>query len=76
MFWVLFYFLLNALRFVTFEGRGALVLPNSIVYIIVVIIISFPFISLMNLPVQSWDKNNVPDWLMKVPLTKPGSTGK
>ena len=37
---------------------------------------NFPFISLMNLPVQSWDKNNVPDWLMKVPLTKPGSTGK
>ena len=47
LFWVLFYFLLNALRFVTFEGRGALVLPNSIVYIIVVIIISFPFISLI-----------------------------
>ena len=47
LFWVLFYFLLNALRFVIFEGRGALVLPNSIVYIIVVIIISFPFISLI-----------------------------
>ena len=47
LFWVLFYFLLNALRFVTFEGRGALVLPNSIVYIIVVIIISFPYISLI-----------------------------
>ena len=47
LFWVLFYFLLNALRFVTFEGRGALVLSNSIVYIIVVIIISFPYISLI-----------------------------
>ena len=46
LFWFLGYFLLNALRFVTFEGRGALVLPNSIVYIIIVIIISFPYISL------------------------------
>ena len=47
LFWVLFYFLLNALRFVIFESGGALVLSNSIVYIIVVIIISFPFISLI-----------------------------
>ena len=46
LFWFLGYFLLNALRFVTFEDRGALVLPNSIVYIIIVIIISFPYISL------------------------------
>ena len=46
LFWFLVYFFLNALRFVTFEGRGALVLPNSIVYIIIVIIISFPYISL------------------------------
>ena len=35
-----------------------------------------PFTSLMNLPVQSWDEENIPDWLMKIPITKPGSTGK
>ena len=35
-----------------------------------------PFTSLMNLPVQSWDEENIPNWLMKIPITKPGSTGK
>ena len=37
---------------------------------------SCPFISLLNLPSQSWDKSNCPTCLKKIPLTKPGSTGK
>ena len=35
-----------------------------------------PFISLLNLPSQSWDKSNCPTCLKKIPLSKPGSTGK
>ena len=35
-----------------------------------------PFISLLNLPSQSWHENDVPEWLLKAPLTKPGSIGK
>ena len=36
----------------------------------------FPFISLLNLPTQSWEYENCPNWLREIPLTKPGSTGK
>ena len=35
-----------------------------------------PFTSLLSLPTQSWENDQVPDWLNEVPLTKPGSTGK
>ena len=35
-----------------------------------------PFISLLNLPSQSWEHEDCPDWLKKIPITKPGSTGK
>lgn len=35
-----------------------------------------PFISLLNLPSQSWDPKNCPTCLKKTPLNKPGSTGK
>ena len=35
-----------------------------------------PFISLLNLPSQSWKLENLPSWLQKIPITKPGSTGK
>jgi len=35
-----------------------------------------PFISLLDLPTQSWGKNEIPDWLNQTPITKPGSTGK
>ena len=66
LFWVLFYFLLNALRFVTFEGRGALVLSNSIVYIIVAIIISFPFISLI---IRRLQDINLSGWWSLLVLT-------
>ena len=37
---------------------------------------NYPFISLLNIPTQSWDKNKIPDWLSKIPITKPVSTGK
>ena len=36
----------------------------------------FPFNSLLKLDVKSWDKSDVPDWLDKIEITKPGSTGK
>ena len=35
-----------------------------------------PFISLLNLPTQSWEEDKIPDWLDEIPLMKPGSTGK
>ena len=34
------------------------------------------FESLLNFPSESWEENNCPEWLMKTPLSKPGSTGK
>ena len=36
----------------------------------------FPFTSLLSLPTQSWEEEQIPVWLDKIPLTKPGSTGK
>jgi len=36
----------------------------------------YPFISLLNFPSQSWEYEDCPDWLKKIPITKPGSTGK
>jgi len=36
----------------------------------------YPFISLLNLPTQSWEYENCPNWLKEIPITKPGSTGK
>ena len=36
----------------------------------------FPFISLLKLSVESWEENNIPNWLEKIDITKPGSTGK
>ena len=46
LFFVLLYFLLNALRFVMVNGES-LVSSNNILFIIVVFIISFPFFSLI-----------------------------
>jgi len=31
---------------------------------------------LLNYPVESWDKNDLPDWLRKVPMTERGRSGK
>ncbi len=36
----------------------------------------FPFVSLLKLPVESWEEDKIPDWLQNIKLTKPGSTGK
>ena len=36
----------------------------------------YPFISLLNLPSQSWKFEDCPEWLKKIPISKPGSTGK
>jgi len=34
------------------------------------------FESLLNFPSESWDENECPEWLLKIPIVKPGSTGK
>ncbi len=34
------------------------------------------FTSLLSLPVESWNESEIPSWLKKIPLIKPGSTGK
>ena len=37
---------------------------------------NFRFESLLNFPSESWEENECPDWLLKIPIVKPGSTGK
>ena len=39
-------------------------------------IFNYPYETLLNFPVQSWDEDECPDWLKKIPISKPGSTGK
>ena len=39
-------------------------------------IFKYPYETLLNFPAQSWDENECPDWLKKIPIKKPGSTGK
>ena len=39
-------------------------------------IFKYPYETLLNFPVQSWEKDNCPHCKNKIPLTKPGSTGK
>ena len=34
------------------------------------------FDSLLNFPSESWEEDKCPEWLMEIPITKPGSTGK
>ena len=46
LFWCIFYFLLNAFRFVIVDGE-TLVSSSNILFIVAVIIISFPYISLI-----------------------------
>ena len=36
----------------------------------------FEYKPLVQYPVESWDSENVPDWLNKIPITKPGRSGK
>ncbi len=36
----------------------------------------FSYKPLVQYPVDSWSSENVPDWLKKIPITKPGRSGK
>ena len=36
----------------------------------------YKYAPLVEVPIESWDENNIPKWLSEVPITKPGSTGK
>ncbi len=39
-------------------------------------IFKYSYETLLNFPAQSWDEEKCPDWLKKIPIQKPGSTGK
>ena len=39
-------------------------------------IFKYPYETLLNFPVESWDEKDCPNWLKKIPVFKPGSTGK
>ena len=39
-------------------------------------IFKYPYETLLNFPAQSWHEDECPDWLKKIPIQKPGSTGK
>ncbi len=32
--------------------------------------------ALVNIDIETWEKDHLPDWLDQIPITKPGSTGK
>ncbi len=36
----------------------------------------YPYETLLNFPVESWNEKECPDCLMEIPINKPGSTGK
>ena len=37
---------------------------------------NYPYETLLNFPSESWDEGDCPEWLKKIPVIKPGSTGK
>ena len=39
-------------------------------------IFKYPYETLLNFPAQSWEEQDCPEWLMKVPIREPGRTGK
>ena len=39
-------------------------------------IFKYPYETLLNYPSESWSEEECPNWLMKIPIIKPGSTGK
>ncbi len=39
-------------------------------------IFKYPYETLLNFPVESWNENECPEWLKKIPINQPGSTGK
>ena len=57
---------------------------NAIVYGITSIVdrnvkpvnFGFDYKPLVNHPVESWDENEIPDWLNEIPITKRGRSGK
>ncbi len=36
----------------------------------------YKYKSLLKLPIESWEEDNVPDWLGQIPITSPGRSGK
>ena len=36
----------------------------------------YEYKSLLNLPIESWEEQDVPDWLNAIPITTPGRSGK
>ena len=36
----------------------------------------YKYKSLLKLPIESWEEDNVPDWLDQIPITSPGRSGK
>ena len=36
----------------------------------------YEYKSLLNLPIESWEEKDVPDWLNAIPITSPGRSGK
>lgn len=36
----------------------------------------YKYVSLCEIEIETWESNNIPEWLHKIPITKPGSTGK
>ena len=36
----------------------------------------YTYKTLVKFNIQTWEESNVPEWLKKIPITKPGSTGK
>ena len=36
----------------------------------------YEYKSLLELPIESWDEKDMPDWLKEIPITSPGRSGK
>ena len=36
----------------------------------------YEYKSLLNFPIESWEKKDIPDWLNAFPITSPGRSGK
>ena len=39
-------------------------------------IFKYSYETLLNFPVESWNEDECPEWLKKIPINQPGSTGK
>ena len=37
---------------------------------------NYEYKSLLELPIESWEEENIPDWLKNIPITTPGRSGK